>query len=66
MRVKPSWRVKSGLVKLRVLCLCSLQNGDVRIGVFPEDKKLLVLFLCVFHVSRQHIGASELKSRQGR
>ena len=57
---------KPDLVQLRILCSGLPQDGDVRIGAFPEEEKFLVFLPGAFRISRQHIGASELKACQRR
>jgi hypothetical protein len=42
----PFLRAGSDLLKLRVLRFCSDEDGNVRVGVFPERKEILVVYAC--------------------
>src|SRR2546428_13950373 len=49
---------------LRVLRLGFFQDGDVRIGVFPDGEEVLVGALGFRVVSRQSVGPAQLQARQ--
>src|SRR5580693_4712587 len=51
-------------LKLRVLCLGFLQDGDVGVGVFPEGEEIFVGGAGVALVAREYVGASKLQVRQ--
>jgi hypothetical protein len=52
------------LLQLRVFCFGFLQDGNVGVGVFPEDEKILVCTLRLGGVAGQRVGASELEMGQ--
>jgi hypothetical protein len=51
-------------VQLRVFCFGLLQEGDVRVGVFPERGEVLVGALGFALVSRQNVGPAQFQVRQ--
>src|ERR1035437_5833292 len=57
-------RHRSALLQLRILQLGLFKDGDVRVRVFPELKKLQVGVACLGLVSSQHVGAATLEPRQ--
>src|ERR1039458_2762709 len=57
-------RHRSALLQLRILQLGLFKDGDVRVRVFPELKKLQVGVACLGLVSSQHVGAAKLEPCQ--
>src|ERR1017187_9282774 len=57
-------RHRSALLQLRILQLGLFKDGDVRVRVFPELKKLQVGVARLGLVSCQHVGAAKLEPRQ--
>ena len=54
----------SQLLQFRVLRLGLFQDGDVRIGVFPEGEEVLIGRLGFGAVARNSAGSAELESGQ--
>jgi hypothetical protein len=52
------------LLQFRVLRFGFLQDGNVRVGVFPQREKILVRSLGFRSVALQHIGAGETEMRE--
>src|SRR4029077_16322970 len=50
-----------GLMKLRVLGICSDENRNVRVGVFPKREEILIGRLGLDGVALQYISATEAK-----
>src|SRR3974377_1281948 len=41
-----------------------LQDGDVGVGVFPEDEEILIGGLCLGSVALHRLGSTDLKMRE--
>ena len=52
------------LLQLRVFRLGLLQNGDVGVGVFPEDEEILLGSFRFVLVATHHIGSPKLETSQ--
>jgi hypothetical protein len=52
-------------LQLRVFCFGRDENGDVRVGVFPERKKILICGSGLGCIAREVVGASEAKVGEG-
>ena len=53
------------LLQLRVLGLGLLQDGDVRVGVFPKCQEILICGAGFGGVALQHVGAGEAEAGEG-
>src|SRR6266566_8085198 len=53
------------LLQLRVLRLGLLQHADVRVGIFPEHKEVLIGALCFGCVAVHCVGSAELQRGNG-
>jgi|SRR5271169_5108370 len=53
----------SNLLQLRILRLCCDQDGNIRVGVFPEREEILISRLGFGRVALQNIGAGEAEMR---
>src|SRR5580658_2754441 len=60
----PHERKLQQLLQLRVLRLGFFQDGDVGVGVLPEQEEVLVLGLCFCHIVRQSVSSSEAQMRK--
>ena len=49
------------LVQIRVLGFGLLQDGDCRVGIFPQGEKIMIRPLCFRGVTGERIGAAELE-----
>jgi hypothetical protein len=58
---KSAWE----LLQFGVLCLGLLQDGDVRVGVFPEREEILIGRLGLGGVALHGVGASETEMCKG-
>src|SRR5208337_83571 len=52
------------LLQLRVLCLGLLQDGNVRVGVFPEREEIFVGGFCFGRVALQGVSARQSEASQ--
>src|ERR1022692_4492363 len=52
------------LLQLRVLCLGLLQDGDVRVSIFPEGEEIFICCLGFGGVALQGVGATDLEMRE--
>jgi hypothetical protein len=55
------------VTRLRQLCVLSFglfENGDVRVGVFPESEEILVGSAALGGVALHRVGASQLEMSQ--
>ena len=57
-------KAPSKLIKLRVLRFGSDEDGNVRVGVFPEGEKILIGGLGFCGVALQRVGAGEAEMRE--
>ena len=51
--------------KLRVFCPGLFEDGDVRVGIFPEGKEILIGVFGLGHVARGNVCSAQLQVRQG-
>jgi len=51
------------LVQLGVLGFSLPEDGNVRVGVFPESKEISIAGLCFGRVSDLYVGSSNLRVR---
>ena len=54
----------SALLQLRVLRLGFVQDGDVRVGVFPEGEEVLVFSAALGGIALERVGACQAKVGQ--
>ncbi len=51
--VSGGWKIAPRLLQPRVLCFGLFQNGDIRVGVFPETEEVLVGALGFGSIARE-------------
>ena len=50
-------------LQLRILRFGLFEDGDVRVGVFPQREKIAVLFATLVGITHHYLGTCELQSR---
>jgi len=58
------WKIATLLLQFRVLRFGFFQDGDVRVGVFPEGEEILICRLGFGGVALQGVSATDLEMRQ--